>query len=94
MRRFLTLLLGLAGLALALAGGVLAVRDRAAALGDVWYGLDPGSLNLLQAVTQRYLSPDLWDGAAVPLLLAPAWIVLLLPGLVLLALGLFAARRR
>lgn len=94
MGRFLRLLLWLTGPALVLAGLALAVRDRAAALGDVWYGLDPGSLNLLQAVTQRYLSPALWDGAAVPLLLEPAWIVLLLPGLVLVALALLLARRR
>lgn len=32
-----------------------------APLGEVWYALDRGSLNLLQAVTERYLHPFLWD---------------------------------
>lgn len=34
---------------------------RLTALGQLWYWLDPGSLNLAQAVIQRYIHPALWD---------------------------------
>jgi len=34
-------------------------------LGQLWYSLDSASLNLVQAVIERYLLPALWD----PLLL-------------------------
>ena len=54
-----------------------------AALGQLWYALDPGSLNLLQAVTQRYLLPALWDGGMVWLLLQPAFAVALVLGVLL-----------
>ncbi|EWY42607.1 hypothetical protein N825_01635 [Skermanella stibiiresistens SB22] len=57
------------------------------AAGELWYGLHPGSLNLTQAVVQRYLSPSLWDPALVTILLWPAALVLAVPGIVLLALG-------
>ncbi len=51
-------------------------------LGDIWYALDRGSLNLMQALTQRYLLPELWDPGMVTLLLWPGWAVMaLLAGL-------------
>ncbi len=53
-------------------------------LGLVWYEIDPGSLNLAQAVIQRYLLPALWNPVIVTLLLWPGWAVLGLPGLLLL----------
>ena len=31
------------------------------ALGQLWYNLSPSSLNLVQAVVQRYIHPFLWD---------------------------------
>ncbi len=62
---------------------------RGLALGELWYLLNRDSLNLMQAVTQRYLLPILWDGAVV-LLLQPAWIVLGITGPVLVLL--FTAR--
>lgn len=52
--------------------------------GDLWYKLHPGSLNLYQAVVERYLSVTLWDETLAPLLLLPAVIVFGLPGLLLL----------
>jgi len=61
-------------------------------LGEIWYAVDPGSLNLLQALVQRYLSPDLWDAVLVDVLLWPALWIFLLPGLLLLVLG-FLPRR-
>lgn len=63
-------LLGLAGLALL--GAAAAQVLGAPRLGELWFRLDPFSLNLVQAITQRYLHPALWDHLAVPLLLSPA----------------------
>ena len=72
----------------ALAGGSF----RMTALGSLWYGLDPGSLNLAQAVTQRYIHPALWDPVAITLLQWPATAVFAALGMVLLLL--FRKRRR
>jgi hypothetical protein len=65
---------------------------RLAAAGELWYRLSPGTLNLTQAVTQRYVLPELWDPVLLTVLLWPACLVLSVPGLVLLALG--SLRRR
>jgi hypothetical protein len=87
------LLFRLLAAGLLLAGLILLGRDlialahgagfQPAALGQLWYALDPGSLNLLQAVIQRYLLPALWDGAVVWLLLQPAFAVALVLGALL-----------
>jgi hypothetical protein len=58
-----------------------------AAAGELWYRLSPGTLNLAQAVTQRYVLSELWDSVLLTVLLWPASLVLGVPGLVLLALG-------
>jgi hypothetical protein len=60
------------------------------AVGELWYLIDPASLNLLQAVVQRYLWPWLWDPAAIWLLRLPSWLILVLLGLALR----LACRRR
>lgn len=70
----------------AIQGGALRLR----ALGELWFALDPGSLNLVQAVTQRYLLPALWDPVLVTVLLWPAAVVLGVLGVLLLLI----ARRR
>lgn len=62
------------------------------ALGEVWYALDRGSLNLVQAVIERYVHPFLWQGVLFPLLLWPAWAVL--AGLAALIGLLFGRRSR
>jgi hypothetical protein len=62
------------------------------ALGELWYGISPGSLNLSQAVIQRYVAPELWDEGVLPLLLWPAAAVIGVPGLLLLALGSLGRR--
>lgn len=62
------------------------------ATGELWFSLHNGSLNLIQAVTQRYVSPSLWDPVIVTVLLWPAVLVLGVPGIVLS--WLFRARRR
>jgi hypothetical protein len=59
------------------------------AAGELWYRLDAGSLNLAQAVTERYLFPWLWNPAAVWVLLQPAIAVLGVLGLLII----FLARR-
>ena len=68
-------------------------RLQLAALGELWFRLDPGSLNLAQAVTQRYLLPELWDPVLLTVLLWPAALVLGGLGLVLTALGGLGRRR-
>ncbi len=91
-------ILGLLLLALALlAAGAEAVASLGAgewqplALGQVWYDLHRGSINLMQAVVQRYLHPAIWDPGVIAVLQWPAWLVAAVPGLVLL---LFTRRRR
>jgi hypothetical protein len=59
-------------------------------LGKLWYDLDRGSLNLIQAVTQRYLWPPLWDPGAVTILTWSAWAVFAVLGLIFVVL--FRAR--
>ena len=54
--------------------------------GELWYRLDPGSLNLYQAMVERYISPGLWDDYLAPLLLEDAFFVFALPGLFLAAI--------
>jgi hypothetical protein len=60
------------------------------ATGELWYRLDRGSLNLAQAVIQRYVSPGLWDPVVQTILQFYALLVLAIPGLLLL----WAARSR
>ncbi len=51
--------------------------------GQIWASIDRPSLNLTQAVVQRYVLPELWDYVLLPVLLAPLWLVLAVPGLLL-----------
>ncbi|WP_119419955.1 hypothetical protein [Desertibaculum subflavum] len=62
-------------------------------LGKLWYDLSPGSLNLTQALIQRYLAPQIWEPGVVTVLTWPAWGVLGGLGLVLLILAGLTARR-
>lgn len=54
--------------------------------GELWFRLDNGSLNLVQAVIQRYVFPSLWDPVIVTILIWPATIVLGVPGMILVRL--------
>lgn len=56
-------------------------------LGDLWGRLSAGSLNLVQAIVQRYMFPALWDPVLVTFLLLPAWLVFGVPGLLLTLSG-------
>ena len=78
-----------------LAGAAVLVRDvlvwidtkhwAPIALGQLWYQLNRSSLNLVQAVTQRYIHPFLWDPIIVTILLSWAFAVLMILGVLLLA---------
>lgn len=77
-----------------LAGLAVLVRDAIAwyqtkiwapvALGQLWYEADRSSLNLVQAVTERYISRFLWDPIIVSILLWRAFAVLIAVGALLL----------
>ena len=83
-----------------LAGAAVLVRDVLVwiytkhwgpiALGQLWFSLDRSSLNLAQAVVQRYIHPFLWDPIIVSILLCWAFAVLM----VFAALLLIVFRRR
>src|ERR1700745_3479314 len=84
-----------------LAGAAVLVRDLLVwfdtktwapiALGQLWYQLNRSSLNLVQAVIQRYVFPFLWDPIIVSILLCWAFAVLMVFGLLILAI--FGRRR-
>ncbi len=56
---------------------------RLRALGEIWYAIDAASLNVSQAVVQRYLWPFLWEPVITSVLLLPGWAAFGAPGLVL-----------
>lgn len=89
------LLIALGLLGLAVFGGAEGEPLRFAALGEIWFRHSPGSLNLVQAVTERYLAVAVWDFLLFPLVQQPAVLVFAVPGLLLaLAAWLLARRRR
>ena len=57
------------------------------ALGQLWFDLHRSSLNLVQAVVQRYIHPFLWDPIIVTVLLWWAFAVLMMLGVLILALS-------
>jgi hypothetical protein len=63
------------------------------ALGQMWFKLDASSLNLTQAVIERYVWPPLWDPVILTVLRWPAWAVLGLPALILLVVPISKGRR-
>lgn len=64
------------------------------AIGELWYDLDRSSLNLAQAVVQRYLHPFLWNPVIVGLLLCWAFAVLMGLGAAILLVSYRRARRK
>jgi hypothetical protein len=92
------------GWSLLLAGLSVLVRDvvawfdsgvwRPLAVGQLWYELDRSSLNLAQAVIQRYVSPFLWDRVVVNLLLCGASAVMIGLGAAILLLASGRSWRR
>ncbi|MDJ0938025.1 MAG: hypothetical protein QNI93_21790 [Kiloniellales bacterium] len=69
-------------------------ETRFIALGALWFWISPGSLNLIQAVTERYLSVALWDHVVFPLVQQPAVLVFGLTGAALGLLSWLLGRRR
>lgn len=67
------------------------------ALGQLWFmidqSMDTGSLNVTQAVIQRYVSVWLWEAVIQNILIAPSWLVLGIPGLLLAWVGRDRGRR-
>ncbi len=59
--------------------------------GELWYDIDVGSLNQLQAGVQRNLHPKLWDPVITTVLRGPVWASLLVLAFIF---RLFAFRRR
>ncbi|MGI9433288.1 MAG: hypothetical protein ACR2Q4_00390 [Geminicoccaceae bacterium] len=59
---------------------------RPIAAGELWFKLHAGSLNVSQAVIQRYVHPMVWDPAIITLLQWPAWSIFGAPGAVLIVL--------
>ena len=51
---------------------VLVAGPASENLGNLWNNHAPGSLNLAQAVIQRYIHPALWTDVLIPVLLMPA----------------------
>ena len=60
------------GIALAISGGTVT-----GIAGAVWYQEHSDTLNLSQAVTQRYILPFLWDPIAVTVLNWPVWMAVI-----------------
>ena len=63
-------------------------------LGQIWFWLDRFSLNLAQAVIERYVAVTLWQSAIGPALLQPGWVVFPAIGATCLALSRVLRRLR
>ncbi|WP_350335276.1 hypothetical protein [Coralliovum pocilloporae] len=94
MIRRTVLLIGLALIGVAAVLGLFdATRSLAAAsleltpLGETWYRTSPYSLNLCQAIIQRYLLPEIWDPGIQTILQWPSTAVIGISGFMLLFLG-------
>ena len=44
--------------------------------GQLWFNISPDTLNLSQAVIQRYVHPSVWDPIIIWILSQSAWLVL------------------
>ena len=87
-------LAGLAVLGWEAWAAVMGAPLRLHPLGEVWYRLAPGGLNLTQAVIERYVWAPLWDPLIVTVLRQPAAPVLAGPGLIVVGLGFWRWRRK
>jgi len=57
-------------------------------LGAALFRVNPGALSAFQAGVERYLFPEVWDGAFAPMLAMPAWGLPVMLGLIFLAISL------
>ena len=65
---------------------------RAIAAGELWFKIHGPSLNVTQAMIQRYIHPAVWDPGIITLLKWPVWSLLGALGAVLIVL--FSPLRR
>ena len=56
-------------------------------LGQHWFNLSPGTLTLAQSAIEKHVSSTLWDPVIITTLLAPAWVVFGVLGLILHIVG-------
>ncbi len=75
--------LALAAFAYELRASIQAGGSRMIEAGALWFGLDVESLNLAQAIVQRFIHPYLWDPVVAGMLHWPAWSLLGGPGVAL-----------
>jgi len=96
IRLIRVVLLVIAACAVAAVVFVLLTGPAGVDLGTWWHGRAPESLNLTQAVTQRYLHPALWTHVMLPLLLMRAAGVFITTAViaVLLFIAVSLVRRR
>ncbi|MBJ3777832.1 hypothetical protein [Acuticoccus mangrovi] len=73
---------------------VAAERLVFTSLGEIWYGLSPGTLNLLQAGIQRHLDPRLWDPGVQTYLTLPGWLGLFILATLILLVAQLIYRPR
>lgn len=67
---------------------------QTAALGDWWFWVHAGSLQLLQPAVERHISPDLFDPYILKLLEWPAFAQIGVLGLAFLGVSRLFRRRR
>ena len=91
---WLFVLAGLAVLTRDVIGWLDTGRFAPIVLGQLWFDLHSPSLNLVQAVIQRYIHPAVWDWGVTPLLFCWAFAVFLVIGAVLVLLFRSRGRRR
>lgn len=62
-------------------------RLLATPLGQTWFDLDSSSLNLAQALVQRYIHPSVWDPVIQTILQWPTFLVGGVTGIALMIAG-------
>lgn len=67
------LALALAAIAFELWSAIHGGGYRMIAAGELWFKVHGPSLNLSQAIVQRYVHPVIWDPVIITLLKWPAW---------------------
>ncbi|MGI3125198.1 hypothetical protein [Nitratireductor sp. PBL-C9] len=94
MFRLIFRILALFALAVAVVMAVIdATRSIAASaliitpLGESWFSVSPDTLNLSQALIQRYTFPVIWDPAIIYILTLPGWLVFAVLALLFHAIG-------
>lgn len=94
MFRLIFRILALFALAVAVVMAVIdATRSIAASalvvtpLGESWYSVSPDTLNLAQALIQRYTFPVIWDPVIIYILNLPGWLVFAVLALLFHAIG-------